>query len=326
MKVEVFKIPQSGPNDLSGLQHLVASEALDPRTIVAILGKTEGNGCVNDFTRGFATATLKNYLCPLIGAERTAQIVFVMSGGTEGVLSPHLTVFTRQTEELTGPSHRGLAVGIHHTRDFAVEEIGTLTMVQEVAAGVTAAIATAHLSPQDVHFVQIKCPLITASRQSQGNAVVTQDSYKSMAYSRGAAALGVAVALGEIAIADLTAADICHNYALYSSVASTSAGVELQNCEILVLGNAPDTHSDYFIGHSVMQHALDVTAVQRAIASAECDDDYARIVNIFAKAEADPSGQLLGCRHTMLDDSDINHTRMARAVVGAASLLSYKIP
>ena len=26
-----------------------------PPTIVAIVGKTEGNGCVNDFTRGYAT-------------------------------------------------------------------------------------------------------------------------------------------------------------------------------------------------------------------------------------------------------------------------------
>lgn len=318
MKVDVFKIPQGSPDDLSGLRHLIATQQLDPQTIVAVMGKTEGNGCVNDFTRGFAVATLQNYLRPLIGEDRTQHIVFVMSGGTEGVLSPHMTVFTRQTEGLAGPTHPGLALGIYHTRDFAVEEIGTPMMVQVVAEGVKTAIAAANLSPQDVHFVQIKCPLITASRQSPGGSAVTQDSYKSMAYSRGAAALGVAVALGEIALTDFAAADICSNYALYSSVASTSAGVELRNCEILVLGNAPDSHSEYVIGHSVMAHALDVAAVQQAITSAKCENDRDRIVNVFAKAEADPSGQILGYRHTMLDDSDINHTRMARAVVGAA--------
>jgi cyanuric acid amidohydrolase len=318
VKVDVFKIAQCRPDDLSGLEHLIQTQQLDPSTIVAVMGKTEGNGCVNDFTRGFAVATLQNYLRPLIGKELTEQIVFVMSGGTEGVLSPHLTVFTRQTKGLTGPTHPGLALGIHHTRDFSVAEIGTLTMVQVVAEGVKTAIAAANLTPQDVHFVQIKCPLITASRQSQDDSVVTADSYKSMAYSRGASALGVAVALGEISLANLTDADICHTYSLYSSVASTSAGVELQNCEILVLGNAPESHSDYLIGHSVMAHALDVAAVQRALESAKCGNDRDRIVNIFAKAEADPSGQILGCRHTMLDDSDINHTRMARAVVGAA--------
>ncbi|MGG6241039.1 ring-opening amidohydrolase [Nodosilinea sp. AN01ver1] len=315
MKVDVFKIAQSGPDDLSGLMDLIVQQRLDPKTIVAVMGKTEGNGCVNDFTRGFAVATLKGYLQKLIGDALTSQIVFVMSGGTEGVLSPHLTVFTRQTEGLAGPTQPGLALGVAHTRNFAMDEIGTLTMVQVVAEGVKGAIAAAGLTPAAVHFVQIKCPLITAARHTE--AAVTPDSYKSMAYSRGASALGVAVALGEVQLDRLTNADICHNYGLYSAVASTSAGVELQNCEILVLGNAPNTHSHYQIGHSVMAHALDVAAVSRAIASAG-GQDSAPIVNIFAKAEADPSGQILGHRHTMLDDSDINHTRMARAVVGAA--------
>ncbi|MEM8806133.1 MAG: ring-opening amidohydrolase [Cyanobacteria bacterium P01_G01_bin.38] len=317
MKVDVFKIPQSGPDDLSGLINLIEHQKLEPQNIVAIMGKTEGNGCVNDFTRGFAVATLKGYLTARIGEDLTRQIVFVMSGGTEGVLSPHLTVFTRQTEGLAGAPHTGLALGVYHTRDFAIEEIGTLDMVQGVAEGVRGAIATANLTPQDVHFVQIKCPLITAARHAQSETAITQDSYKSMAYSRGASALGVALALGEIQADQLTDGDICSNYALYSSVASTSAGVELRNCEILVLGNSPQSHSDYLIGHSVMQHALDSAAVQQAIEKTQGSSALNNIVNVFAKAEASPSGEILGCRHTMLDDSDINHTRMARAVVGA---------
>ncbi|MCU0566863.1 MAG: ring-opening amidohydrolase [Oculatellaceae cyanobacterium Prado106] len=320
MKVDVFKIPQKAPDDLSGLMELIQQQKLDPKSIVAVMGKTEGNGCVNDFTRGFAVASLKNYLRSQIGDTLTEQIVFVMSGGTEGVLSPHLTVFTRQVEGLSGSPRPGLVLGIHHTRDFSVEEIGTLAMVHEVAAGVKTAIAQANLSPQDVHFVQIKCPLIQSTKQ-QGQTI-TPDSYKSMAYSRGASALGVALALGEIDAAQLSASDICTNYSLYSSVASTSAGSELQNCEILVLGNSPTSYSDYCIGHSVMAHALDVASVERAIASTPDlpgkNAGLNAIVNVFAKAEADPSGQVLGRRHTMLDDSDINHTRMARAVVGAA--------
>ena len=324
MKVDVFKISQSSPDDLTGLISLVQQQQLDPKNIVAILGKTEGNGCVNDFTRGFAVATLKGYLRSLIGEELVNQIVYVMSGGTEGVLSPHITVFTRQTERLEGPARHGLALGIHHTRDFLASEIGTLTMVNVVAEGVRSAIATAQISPQDVHFVQIKCPLLTASRNAQSDTTITQDSYKSMAYSRGASALGVALALGEIQPGQLTATDICSNYSLYSSVASTSAGVELKNCEILVLGNSPHSHSNYRVGHSVMEHALDIDAVARAIDSAQGSIDT--IVNVLAKAEASPSGEILGHRHTMLDDSDINHTRMARAVVGAVVAATVQDP
>ena len=317
MKVGVFKIPQSAPDDLAGLIHLIEQRSLDPQTIVAIMGKTEGNGCVNDFTRGFAVATLKRYLAGRIGKALTDQIVFVMSGGTEGVLSPHLTVFTRQRAALEEPAHFGLALGIHHTRDFSVEEIGTLAMVEGVAAGVKEAIAQANLTPQNVHFVQVKCPLLTAARTEQSETAITQDSYKSMAYSRSASALGVALALGEIKPEQLTAADICANYDLYSAVASTSAGVEVQNCEILVLGNSPDSHSDYLIGHSVMAHALDTSSIQQAMKSVHGTVESGNIVTVLAKAEAAPSGKVLGCRHTMLDDSDISHTRMARAVVGA---------
>lgn len=49
---------------------------------------------------------------------------------------------------------------------------------------------------------------------------------------------------------------------------------------------------------------------------------------LATKAEADPSGRILGRRHTMMEDSDISHTRMARAVVAAvlAAEVDYKIP
>lgn len=316
MKVSVFKIPQRGPDDLSALNALIQEQRLDPWHIVAILGKTEGNGCVNDFTRGFAVQTLKLYLQEKTNLATAEKVVYVMSGGTEGVLSPHLTVFTCQHSASEDVPQWGLVLGVHHTRNFLPEEIGTVTMVKVVAEGVQAAIAQARLAPEHVHFVQIKCPLITIDRlRTADSSTKLSDSYKSMALSRGASALGVAIALGELCLEQLTEADICTNYALYSNVASTSAGVELQNCEILVLGNSQHSTSSVVIGHSVMRHALDEAAVRDAITNT--GEPVEAIINVFAKAEADPSGTILGCRHTMLDDSDISHTRMARAVVGA---------
>lgn len=319
MKVKVFKVPQDRPDDISYLDALVRDNQLDSSKIVAILGKTEGNGCVNDFTRGFATQTLKYYLQTKTDQDTQERIVYVMSGGTEGVLSPHLTVFTRQEDDPNEPLHWGLVLGVSRTRDFLPEEIGSLTMVKTVAAAVEDALADAGLTKQDVHFVQIKCPLVTSTKIKTGQdehwTTRTKNSYQSMAYSRAASALGVAVALGEIKPEQLSSADICSNYSFYSSVASTSAGVELQNCEILVLGNSHHSTSSFVIGHSVMQHALDANAILQAINSTGQPVD--QVVNVFAKAEADPSGFTLGRRNTMLDDSDISHTRMARAVVGA---------
>ena len=42
-----------------------------------------------------------------------------------------------------------------------------------------------------------------------------------------------------------------------------------------------------------------------------------KVVNVFAKAGADPSGKTRGRMHTMLTDSMLPSTRQARAVVAA---------
>lgn len=318
MYVDLYKVPQSRPDDVSGLDNLIKSGALNPADIIAILGKTEGNGCVNDFTRGFATQTLKAYLGEKIGAIAARKVVYIMSGGTEGVLSPHLNVFTRQASSPEATPRWGLVMGTSRTRAFLPEEIGSVAMVETVAQSVKTALSKAGLTPENVHFVQIKCPLVQ-SGQMPSNPMkplgTQRSSYQSMAYSRAASALGVALALGELHPHQITADSLCHDFSLYAETASASAGIELPNCEIFVLGNAAHATGELVIGHAVMQHALDSEAVNRAIASTQ--QPIERIVNIFAKAEADPSGYILNRRHTMLDDSDISHTRMARAVVGA---------
>src|SRR5437867_3905520 len=90
------------------------------------------------------------------------------------------------------------------------------------------------------------CSPGSASRRRRAKTA-TEDTYYSMALSRGASALGVALALGEIKAAPEAA--ICSDWSLYSSVASTSAGVELLRNEIVVLGNAVGWAGDLLIGH-----------------------------------------------------------------------------
>src|SRR5581483_10363260 len=122
--VGVFRIATKGPGDVSGLVSLIESGKIDPKSILAILGKTEGNGGVNDFTREYAGAALCAALAPYLGLpphKVEQRIAFVMSGGTEGVLSPHITVFTRQAvmdDQLQEISGKRLSIGMAHTRDF----------------------------------------------------------------------------------------------------------------------------------------------------------------------------------------------------------------
>ena len=327
---DVTRIPTKGPGDVSGLMALIESGALEPSSILAVLGKTEGNGGVNDFTREYAVAALCNALSPhlkLAPREVEARIAFVMSGGTEGVLSPHITVFARsQRPEAAGkdPSDKRLSVGIAHTRDFLPEEIGRDAQIDETRNAVEAAMRDARIDAMsDVHFVQIKCPLLTSERVTEalasGKTAVTASGYASMGYSRGASAIGVARALGEVG-ADAGERQVLKDWSLYSSVASCSAGIELMHNVVILIGNSRFSSSPFRIGHAVMRDALDFEALMQALKSVGLSaldaQAQSRLVNIFAKAEASPDGAIRGLRHTMLDDSDINATRHARAAVG----------
>jgi cyanuric acid amidohydrolase len=144
-----------------------------------------------------------------------------------------------------------------------------------------------------------------------------------MAYSRGASALGVAVALGEIE-GEIDDEHVLRRFDLFSSVASTSAGIELMHNVVIVLGNSTSSAAPFEIGHAVMRDAIDCTAVINALKSVglHVEDGSQppmasrQLVNIFAKAEASPNGSVRGFRHIMLEDTDISSTRHARAAVG----------
>ena len=181
----------------------------------------------------------------------------------------------------------------------------------------------------DVHFVQIKCPLLTAQRVGEafgrGATVSTTDTLKSMGLSRAASTLGAAVALGEIDRATLRDADIGVRWDLWSGRTSSSAGVELLGHEIVVLGMSPAWSGPLVIDHAVMTDAIDIEPVRAALgrlglatAGQLPPSDRQRLVAMLAKAEASHDGRLRDYRHAMLDDSDIAGTRHARAFVCGA--------
>ncbi|WP_159006223.1 ring-opening amidohydrolase, partial [Bradyrhizobium sp. S69] len=266
----------------------------------------------------------------LAPAEVESRIAIVVSGGTEGILSPHATIFARvpvtEREKDERDAPKRLAIGVAATRDFLPQEIGRRPQIEATADAVKTAMRDAGISSAaDVHWVQVKCPLLTADRVREarraGHEPVTESAYKSMAYSRGASALGVATALGEItaAIADEA---VLLDWSLCSGVASASAGIELKNNIVIVLGNSTAASGDSVIAHAVMQDAIDASAVLTAVQNAGGEGVLAttagasRIVNVLAKADPSPDGMLRGWRHIMLDDTDISATRHARAAVG----------
>jgi cyanuric acid amidohydrolase len=264
-------------------------------------------------------------------ADQVKQVPIVWSGGTDGVISPHATIFATLPPEKAEPSDDlRLTVGFAMSEPIKPEEIGYVAMVEKVADAVRVAMERAGITdPADVHYVQTKTPLLTIhtirDAKSRGHQVWTEHTHESMDLSNGTTGLGIAVALGEIEMP--TDADVMHNRSLYSSVASCSSGVELDQAQVVVVGNARGVGGRYRIGHSVMRDALDADGIWTAIKDAGLDlperahwtDIDGRLVNVFLKCEVSQDGTVHGRRNAMLDDSDVFWHRQIKATVGGVA-------
>ncbi|MBS2536459.1 ring-opening amidohydrolase [Catenulispora sp. NF23] len=328
--IEVRKVPLRHVSDASGLAELITAGAVAADRVVAVVGKTEGNGGVNDYTRIIADRAFRETLVRLgtRSAEEVAQVPIVWSGGTDGVLSPHATVFaTVDAEPCDEPR---LTVGFAMSEPLLPEEIGRTAMITKVADAVHEAMKRAGIDdPADVHYVQTKTPLLTIQTireaKERGESVWTEQTHESMDLSNGCTALGIAVALGEIGMPADEA--VLHDRDLYSSVASCSSGVELDRAQVVVVGNATGVGGRYRIGHAVMKDALDADGIWDAIRAAGLDlpdrphseDLGGKLVNVFLKCEAGTDGMVRGRRNAMLDDSDVHWHRQIKACVGGVA-------
>ncbi|MFL6800010.1 MAG: ring-opening amidohydrolase [Xanthobacteraceae bacterium] len=330
MAIEVAKIELKSVQDASGLEACIARGQFTADEVIAVIGKTEGNGGVNDFTRILADQAFRRVLQQR-GSRNEGDIgaiPMVWSGGCDGVITPHGTVFARNAQTGSASQSR-LAIGTAMSSELSPEDIGRPAMVEKVAAAVQDAMRDAGITEaHDVHYVQTKTPLLTIESvrdaQSRGQHVACE-VHDSMGVSNGTTALGIAVALGEIGMP--RAEQICKDLELYSAVASCSSGVELTQAQIVLLGNKPGAGGRYRIGHAIMRDALDVDGIYEAIRNAglqlperpRADDLKGRLVNCFIKCEADRHGTLRGRRQIMLDDSDVHHHRHAKAAVGGVA-------
>jgi cyanuric acid amidohydrolase len=324
----MFVCPMATPNDTSRLQELVDGGQVDPQSIVALVGKTEGTGFHDDWGRVLADIALREWTAAQLGIDApdvAERVIFVLSGGCPGVITPHITAVTREWEEVDEGSagsegDRRLVVGVAGSEPILPEEVGRLGQIRKVAEAVHRAVADARVEdPKDVHLAMVKVPgLTTASikdAESRGHTVVTRDltfgPEGAGAYANDAAALGVAMALGEVPEEKLNDDVVRRDWDLYSEVAMTSSGGEKRHGEVVVFANSPRSRSSLRIGHSVTRDFIDAEGVRDALRSAglefDClpsEDDLSRLIHVFAKSVIPGADEVRGQRITLLDDHD----------------------
>jgi cyanuric acid amidohydrolase len=318
----VHRVAMPDPGDGSGLAALLDAGALDARAIVCVMGKTPGNGLTNDHTREFATRTVAAVLAPRLGIgvdDVRARVMLLFSGGTEGILAPHLLVFSRGAaapEAAPGPA---LAIGLARSRALRPNELGRAAQLDATADAVRAALADTGLAdPAAVAWVQVKCP-IPPPGALHGDAVAGIKKR-----SRAASALGVAVALGDVARGAIeTDGEPIVRPDLGTRRACVTAAIDSARVDVMVLANAPEWRGDFQVGSTALADMLDAPAVAGLLrrlglgATPQLTPaERTRLVGAILKGDPPADGRLRDAASVMLDDSDIHAIRHYRAALG----------
>ncbi len=328
MRVDVYKLAMRSPDDMTELRDLLDAGTIRAERIVAMLGKTEGDGFARRLATGASARLLAPYL-QITPEEVERRIPMIWSAGADGVISPHVTIFTRDDAIAGDGQTARLVIGTAFAEPILPHELGRLGQIHKMMAAIRAAMADAGLAdPRDLHFVQTKNPTLTAAQiaaeHAAGRRPATDDPRQSGELSTAAATFATALVAGELTTEQVTDEVIGRDADLYSNLSSASSGVEIVRPQVLVFGTSTHGAGPFSIGHGVMRDALDTEGVKAALRSAGLHFDHspsaaqlARVVSVFAKASPDPRGQIRGRRHVMLDDAAFSPHRHIRAAVGA---------
>ena len=98
MAIEAVKVELRNVQDASGLEERLRAGRLKADEVVAVIGKTEGNGGVNDFTRILADQAFRRVLAKhgRRPEQQIAQIPMIWSGGCDGVITDDPRLFDEE--------------------------------------------------------------------------------------------------------------------------------------------------------------------------------------------------------------------------------------
>jgi len=311
----VHTVAMTSPGDILQVAALFES-SVSPQEVVAVIAQTEGDG----YARGYASLAMEGLFSRKLGIEPREvfeRIPMLMIGGTAGLMHPHFTLFTKSKAagQAGDAKRKRLAIGVASTRRLLPEEYGTLIELDAVTEATAQAMRDAGIEDaRDVHSVQMKTPSMTPARvedaKSRGKEVCNPNLLTASGMTRGAAALGAAVALGEIDRKRISDKTVGGDASVYTTIGCASAGAEQQAVRVIVIGNAPGVPGNLVAAHGMMTHQLDLAGAYDAFRSAGLEIADGRLIEnsrkrlraVFCKAGGDAVSAVDGRRHTMRSD------------------------
>jgi cyanuric acid amidohydrolase len=258
---------------------------------LAVVAKIEGTATLNDRSRELASACFQAELERAGGAALGRRTLEILSVGCEGVITPGGTLYASFSPRRSGPV--GLVMGHARSAPIALKDRYSLRHVAAAERTVRAAMRTAGLSARQVAFVLIKSPVhVLAGRPTEA--------------SRGAAALGAAIALGELRRTQIRPNSLLRDAKLHGTRTIAFSGTETECCEAVVFGHRPGGDPTLRLERAMLADLLDVPALA---ALADTGDD---LVSLFFKAGIPQDGYLRGARTTVLT-SELPASKQLRA-------------
>ena len=278
----VHTVPMAGPGDVSQVAALF-EKGVAAQEVVAVIAQTEGDG----YARGYASLAMEGLFSRKLGVEPREvfeRIPMLMIGGTAGLMHPHFTLFTKSKGERANGKDKRLAVGVASTRRLLPEEYGTLVELEAVVEATKQAMREAGIeNAADVHSVQMKTPSMTPARveeaRGRGKEVCNPNLLTASGMTRGAAALGAAVALGELDRTRISERTIGGDASLFSNVGCASAGAEQNSVRVIVIGNVAGAPGNLVAAHGMMKHQLDLDGAYEAFRNAGLEIAHGRLTD-----------------------------------------------
>ena len=320
MRLALTKAVPAVPGDAAYLEAFLAAagggEAGAALRRLFVFGKTAGPATLQDASRPAAQAATDAAIRAAGGAALLERSWRLFSTGCEGIAGPISVAVadlgtapgTADTDADTDAGE-GLVVG--GARSQPLPEAGRCARpgIMIAADCVRAAMESAGLAPAQVALVLVKYPVerrLTGSRHAE----VTGSA-------RGAGALGAALALGEIAAAELPE-DPVGASALQVSRTMCFSGTETECVEAIVLGHRPGGDAGWRLDTTVLADLMDAPA----LAAIRAPEGY-RPWLVFFKAGLARDGRIRG-RQTAALLGDIPADKHLRAA--ASGLLGALLP
>lgn len=294
MPVAIEIIHPNRPSDASTLLDRLRRLPLDRIRRLAVLGKTEGPATLNDFSRELSQSTVDAAIQQAGGSALLGRTTRFFSTGCEGIASPLTVLFADiERDHPVGAQEVGLAFGTANSPPLVDADRCGLAHVEAAREAVARAMQDAGLVADQVALVLIKSPILSVAEATiQGGDRLRHGG--STASSRGAAAIGAGLALGEIDPRSL-GPDPVLRASVHARRVMAFSGTEVDRIEAVAIGKRRGGDPAWDVASRLVADIADGEGM-RAMHPGEAHE----IVLVLLKAGISPDGVLRGKRTTVL--------------------------